>query len=67
MDELISIIMPAYKAEKTIKKSIESILSQDYNNLELIIVIDGFDDPTYEICKEINDSHLFSVKTGISS
>lgn len=58
MDELISIIMPAYKAEKTIKKSIESILSQDYKNLELIIVIDGFDDPTYEICKEINDSRL---------
>ena len=58
MDELISIIMPAYKAEKTIKQSIESILSQDYKNLELIIVIDGFDDPTYEICKEINDSRL---------
>ncbi len=58
MDELISIIMPAYKAEKTIKRSIESILSQDYKNIELIIVIDGFDDPTYEICKEINDSRL---------
>ncbi len=50
--------MPAYKAEKTIKRSIESILSQDYKNIELIIVIDGFDDPTYEICKEINDSRL---------
>ena len=58
MDELISIIMPAYRAEKTIKKSIESVLTQDYKNLELIVVIDGFDDPTYDVCNGIKDSRL---------
>lgn len=58
MDELISIIMPAYRAEKTIKKSIESVLTQDYRNLELIVVIDGFDDPTYDVCNGIKDSRL---------
>jgi len=58
MKDLISIIMPAYKAQKTIEKSIKSVLSQDYKDIELIVVIDGMDDPTYEICSKINDSRL---------
>ena len=58
MDELISVIMPAYKSAKTIKKSIESVLSQSYTNLELIVVIDGEEDNTYEVCASINDKRL---------
>ncbi len=58
MSELISVIMPAYKSAKTIKKSIESVLSQSYTNLELIVVIDGEEDNTYEVCKMISDKRL---------
>ena len=58
MDELISVIMPAYKSEKTIKKSIESVLSQSYKNIELIVVIDGDEDNTFEVCSQINDPRL---------
>lgn len=58
MNELISVIMPAYKSAKTIKKSIESVLSQSYTNLELIVVIDGEEDNTYEVCSSINDNRL---------
>jgi glycosyltransferase involved in cell wall biosynthesis len=38
---MISVIIPLYNKKKTIKKTIESILSQSYKDLEIIIVDDG--------------------------
>jgi glycosyltransferase involved in cell wall biosynthesis len=48
----ISIVMPAYNAEKTIEKSIRSILDQTYSDFELIILDDCSNDNTYIIAKE---------------
>jgi len=45
----ISIVVPAYNAEKTIKKCIESLLDIDYTNYEIIIVDDGSTDATKQI------------------
>ena len=41
MNELISVIMPAYNVEEYIEKSIDSVLQQTYTNWELIIINDG--------------------------
>ena len=38
LDPFISVLLPAYNAEKFIKESIDSILCQTYSNFELIIV-----------------------------
>ena len=46
---MISIIITAYNAEKTIEKCISSILENDYNNYEIIIVNDGSTDKTEQI------------------
>ena len=47
-DVLVSIVMPAYNAEKYIDKCINSIIEQKYKNWELIIIDDYSDDNTYD-------------------
>ncbi len=48
----ISIILPIYNSEKVIKRTIESIIKQTYENIELIIINDGSTDSSGQICKE---------------
>lgn len=52
-DDLVSIIMPAYNAEKYIGASIASVLAQTYQHWELILVDDGSIDRTAEVVQEI--------------
>lgn len=50
---LVSVIMAAYNAEKTIAQAIESVLKQTYSNFELLVVNDCSKDNTVEIVKNI--------------
>ena len=52
IDDLVSIIMPAYNAEKYIEEAIESVLKQTYRNWELIITDDKSTDDTPKILDE---------------
>lgn len=52
MNKKVSIIIPVYNAEKTIKKCLDSILKQTYKNLEIILINDGSADNSKEICNE---------------
>lgn len=49
----VSVLMPAYNAEKYIELAIESILNQTYENFEFIIVDDCSTDSTNKIKKNI--------------
>ena len=51
MQELVSIIMPSYNAEKFIEESINSVLAQTYQNWELLITDDVSKDNTVAIVK----------------
>lgn len=53
MEELVSIIIPAYQEEKRIGRCLKSILASTYKNLELIVVNDGSTDRTEEIVQRI--------------
>ena len=50
---LISVIMAAYNAEKTIEQAVTSVLNQTYPNFELLVVNDCSKDRTVELVKEI--------------
>ena len=48
--ELISVIVPVYKVEKYLDECMESVVTQTYENLEIILVDDGSPDRCPEIC-----------------
>jgi len=56
----VSIIMPAYNAVNYISDAIESVISQTYNNWELIIIDDGSKDSTSKVVSEwqVKDSRI---------
>ena len=54
----VSIIVPAYNAEATIVRCIDSILDQTLREIELIIIDDGSTDSTAQICAAYHDERL---------
>ncbi len=51
----ISVIVPVYNAETWLPRCIESVLSQSYENLELILVDDGSTDDSLAVCRKYAD------------
>jgi len=72
MNELISfsIIIPLYNKRETISRAIHSVLSQNYDNFEIIIVDDGSSDGSAEIVNEFSDKrikYVYKNNGGVSS
>ena len=63
-DNIISIIVPCYNAEKFIGKTIDAIKNQTYSQLEVIFIDDGSTDNTYKIINQaINGDDRLKVYT----
>lgn len=56
-NEKVSIIIPVYNAEKTIKRCIDSIIDNTYKNYEIILVNDGSIDQSEKICLELQKNN----------
>lgn len=56
--ETISVIVPAFNEEKTIASSIESLLAQDFDKTEIVMVDDGSNDKTLQIARAFERSGL---------
>jgi glycosyltransferase involved in cell wall biosynthesis len=57
-EPLISIILPVYNGEKYLNESIDSVLSQSYQNWELLIINDGSTDNTEELVLSFTDKRI---------
>ena len=55
---LISIITVCFNSEKTIKKTIESVLKQDYKDFDFLIIDDGSTDKSKEIIMSYSDPRI---------
>lgn len=51
MQPKVSVIIPAYNAEKTLKRCLDSVFAQDFDSYEVILVNDGSTDGTLEIAR----------------
>jgi glycosyltransferase involved in cell wall biosynthesis len=58
MNFLISVIIPAYNCERFIKESIQSIATQTYSNLEILIADDGSTDNTKHVIDSFKDPRI---------
>jgi Glycosyltransferases involved in cell wall biogenesis len=62
MYPLISVIVPIYKVEKYLSKCIDSILNQEYQNIEIFLVDDGSPDSCGSLCDEyLSKDHRIKV------
>ena len=63
MSNLISVIVPAYNVAPWLRQCLNSIISQSYNNLEIIVIDDGSTDSTPQIIDEYakKDSRIVAI------
>lgn len=55
MDDKITVIVSVYNVENYLRKCLDSIISQTYKNIEIVVVNDGSTDASGEICKEFSE------------
>lgn len=54
----ITIIIPVYNSEKTITKTLQSIIDQSFTNFEILIINDGSTDSTLNVISNIKDPRI---------
>ncbi|MDO8684058.1 MAG: glycosyltransferase family A protein [Armatimonadota bacterium] len=62
----VSVVMPVYNGAKFVRDAVESILSQSYDNFELLVVDGGSSDETPKILAAIRDVRLTSIFTRLN-
>ncbi|WP_297436436.1 glycosyltransferase family 2 protein [uncultured Clostridium sp.] len=68
---LVSVVLPCYNAEKYLKETVKSVINQDYDDMEIILVNDGSTDSTLDLMKKLenkysNIRYISQVNQGVS-
>lgn len=58
----VSVVLPTYNRSDTLKRTIDSVLRQTFNNFELIVVDDGSTDNTKDIVLSYNDKRITYIQ-----
>ena len=69
---MISVVVPIFNSERYLKECIESILCQTHNDFELILINDGSDDSSGDICRRYEKQddrvkYIFKENGGVSA
>ena len=72
MNKTVSVIVPVYKVEDLLNRCVDSILNQDYKDLEIILVDDGSPDRCGQICDQYKETDnrikvIHKLNGGLSS
>ena len=59
MKPLISVVIPTYQRRDKLKVTLDSVLSQTYENYEVLIMDDGSTDGTKEMVNSYSDPRIF--------
>lgn len=59
---MISVIIPLYNKEAIVERSVKSVLSQDYDDFEVVVVNDGSTDRSAEIVKSIHNPRITLIE-----
>lgn len=55
---LVSIIIPVYNGETTLRETINSVVNQTFENYEILVINDGSTDATLDVLSKIKDSRI---------
>ncbi len=61
---LVSVILPVYNNEGTVLQTVDSVLNQSHEGLQLIIVNDGSTDRSVDLIKSIQDERVIVINQG---
>ena len=63
---LVTVILPTHNRRMMLEKAIRSVLNQDYQNFELIIVLDSCSDDSASILNKYSDSRIQLIDTDVN-
>ena len=59
---LVSVVIPTHNRPFYLRRAIESVLKQDYKNLEIVVIVDGYSKETEELVSELNIVAINPIK-----
>ncbi|BBN80395.1 hypothetical protein PA25_03800 [Pseudoalteromonas sp. A25] len=57
IEPLVSVLIPAYNCTKTIEEAINSVISQSYKNIEIVVIDDASKDNTYSVLNKLTSQY----------
>ncbi|NYT46276.1 glycosyltransferase [Alcaligenaceae bacterium] len=57
-----TVILPVYRGEQTLAAALQSVLSQEVEDLQVLVLDDGSPDASWEVIKRFTDRRIFAVK-----
>lgn len=58
MEPLVSVIIPTYNRDYCIQNAVQSVLNQQYENMEILVLDDGSTDQTEQVIQDMGDSRI---------